>query len=210
VRQTNGVFGFEISWPWLDLLEKEGKLELLQGVDYWFLLRRRDFVLQAVSLYLASKSGVFHLRDEGQQGAEQRVESDDVEYDADAIAESLLQVMHGELYLNRYFKAHDTEPQLLWYEDLIEQGPQGFLYRFAEQMSVALSSEDRERIDAIQPSLRKSGGERNAEFAARFRRERPEFIAHWDEYRGRMGAAAYRAMLAAAAASTASDPVADP
>ena len=106
VRQTNGVFGFEISWPWLDLLEKEGKLSLLQGVDYWFLLRRRDFVLQAVSLYLASSSGVFHLRHEGEQGAERRVESGDVEYDADAIAESLLQVMHGEFYLNRYFKAH--------------------------------------------------------------------------------------------------------
>lgn len=196
VRQTTGVFGFEISWPWLDLLEKEGKLSLLQGVDYWFLLRRRDFVLQAVSLYLASSSGVFHLRDEGEQGAQQRVESADVEYDADAIAESVLQVMHGEFYLNRYFKALDKEPQPLWYEDLIEQGPQDFLYRFAQQISVALSPGDHERIDAIQPSLRKSGGERNGEFAARFRQERPEFIAHWDEYRGRMGAAAYRAMVA--------------
>jgi LPS sulfotransferase NodH len=209
VRQTNGVFGFEISWPWLDLLGKEGKLQLLQGVDYWFLLRRRDFVLQAVSLYLASTSGVFHLRDEGEQGARQRVEPGDVEYDAEDIAESVLQVMHGEFLLARHFRTHDTEPQPLWYEDLIEQGPKDFLYRFAEQISVALSPEDRERIDAIQPSLRKSGGERNAEFAERFRAERPAFVAHWEEYRGRMGAAAYRATLADAGASAAPDTVAD-
>ena len=70
-------------------------------------------------------------------------------------------------------------------------------------------SVETERIDAIQPSLRKSGGERNAEFAARFRQERPAFVAHWDEYRGRMGAAAYRAMLAEADASAAPNTAAD-
>ena len=214
VRVINGVFGFEISWPWAERLQADGNLELLRDTDCWFLLRRRDYILQAVSLHVAASSGVFHLSTEGSSDVEaeaaNRGRNENVAYNADSIAKGALQLMHGECQLARLFRAWDIEPEPLWYEDLIEQGPQDFLYWFAEQISVALSPEDRERIDAIQPSLRKSGGARNAEFAARFRQERPEFIAHWDEYRGRMGAAAYRAMLAEAAAAASANTVADP
>ena len=194
-RSSNGVFGFEISAPWLELLRQEEKLDVLGDVDLWFFLRRRDFVLQAVSLYLASSSGVFHLRDESGRGPAQSRVSGDVSYDAEAIFERALHIMHGEFLLARYFRERSMEPELLWYEDLIAAGPQAFLRALAASLGVELAPRDEQCIDAIAPAMKKSGGERNREYAERFRAEYPAFVAHWVQYRGRMGAAAYRAQL---------------
>lgn len=202
VRQTNGVFGFEISWPWLDRLQQEGELQVLDAVDYWFFLRRRDYLLQGISLFMASQSGVFHLRDEA--GASEVADSQsldpppakaDVEYDADAIAECVLQVVHGEYLLSRHFRECKIEPVPLWYEDMVAMSPQQLLRGLANALEIELTDEHQTLINAIEPELKKSGGAKNEDFAQRFRTERPAFIAHWDEHRGRMGAAAYRAQV---------------
>jgi LPS sulfotransferase NodH len=199
VRQTNGVFGFEISGPWLERLELDGHLAVLDRVDRWFFLRRRDYVLQAVSLYLAASSGVFHQREgEGEPAPEDSATEDfvagsDAAYDAEAIAEAILQLMNGEVQFTRYFRAGGIEAAPLWYEDMVDAPPGDFLCSFAGCIGVTLQDDQLEQVAAVEPRLRRGGGERNADYAQRFRKERPEFIAHWDDFRGRMGAAAWRA-----------------
>ena len=190
VRQTNSVFGFEISAPWLQRLAQDGHLGVLDSVQQWFFLRRRDYVLQGVSLFLAMQSGVFHQRDDQ---AEEGESSGSPEFDADAITESILQLMNGEVVFNRHFRDRGVTPRELWYEDIVDLPPADFLEDFAQQLGVDLSSEDRARIAGIEPRLQRSGDGRNSAFAQRFREERADFVAHWDEYRGRMGAAAWRA-----------------
>ncbi|WP_439100616.1 Stf0 family sulfotransferase [Congregibacter sp.] len=182
---TNNVFGFEISWPWMHKVIEDGNHHHLEKLDGWFFLRRHDFVLQAVSLDKALRSGVFHRRDEHTQKVE-------YSFDSSAIARQILHVMYNEFFFNRYFHERNIMPVELWYENMTTQNPASLIKAMARELDVIVGVEEEKRLLAIDPELKKMGNEQNIEFAKKFRDQQHEFVDYWESNRGQVPVARFK------------------
>ena len=76
---TKKIFGFKINWPQLQELTGVLKLEDIFANDItWFKLTRKNIVAQAISLYIADQSNIFHSPDIKDKNISK---SDSIEYD---------------------------------------------------------------------------------------------------------------------------------
>ncbi|MDZ7782125.1 MAG: Stf0 family sulfotransferase [Halioglobus sp.] len=112
VKQSDGVFGFEIAYFHLSRLLQEGYESLFNDVVTWLYLRRRDYIAQAVSHYKANYTGVFHST---QKAGEQK----EVPYDPAHIKRHALAIMAEEKRFLDFFHRLKVSPAELWYEDLL-------------------------------------------------------------------------------------------
>ena len=175
--QTSGVFGFEITYPHLSEALAAAGTGLFDDVDAWFFLRRRDYVAQAVSLYRAAHSGVFH----GQDG---RRYAPDSPYDGGRIAQNVLNLMDAEFGLATYFAAHDLAPVELWYEDLVAQAPWSILERFFDRLGLPPGERpDRASLD-LESAFVRLADEHSAVLVECFRAENVQLLDFWDAHRG--------------------------
>jgi LPS sulfotransferase NodH len=160
-RSENGIFGVQISWPQLQLLDQIASLEDLFGRDLvYFYLTRKDFLLQAVLLYRATA----------------RVRSSD--YDADGIAQRAVQVLQQEYQFERYFRNRGVTPIRLAYEELIRDS-HAMVSLIARRLGI-LSSELPPPAAAAEGAPKSS----DVEWAQRFRAERPSLVQRWSALRG--------------------------
>lgn len=177
VRQSDGVFGLKAAYHHMSKLMDEGYGDLLERVDAWFLLRRRDYVAQAVSLYRASRSGVFH-------SYQRQGDIADTPYECSPIVRFALGALVAEFHLAEYFRARAITPVELWYEDMVEEGAEAVIHQFLDRLGIDMTESEIAAMN-IQPSFEKLADERSAALAEQFRRENPAFIAFWDQGRGR-------------------------
>ena len=114
----NGVFAIKVhshQLPHASWLTGEEPLTALADRVDFCLVRRRDEVRQAVSVYIAAETGRYTRR--VGDGAAPPV---DVPFDADRIGERLAEVRDGDRLWSEYFADHGVEPVHVWYEDDLE------------------------------------------------------------------------------------------
>lgn len=165
VRRTatspNGVFGLEISVPQLQYLTALVPLDHVVGSHArWFLLRRRNLVAQAISLYIANSTGRFH--------SYQDAPADPV-YDAEEIETAAAQIVQWEHAAVEFFQARALWPVALFYDDIFDEAKTVALFRNVLQP-------DGEHTSGVNPIM-KVGTSLNASWEARFRSERAQRLA---------------------------------
>jgi LPS sulfotransferase NodH len=153
--QRTGVFGVEISYYHLELIER-----LTSFFDVFdprrtrfFYLTRRDTVAQSVSLYMATKTNIWNSL----QGDTDDV---DVPYNETEVAGWLQHLLQQEAGFERMFDVMKLRPVLLVYEDIIKAGTEKACRFFCEQLGVEFRGVPPETI-------RKIATEKNEEFATR-------------------------------------------
>lgn len=179
VRQTGGVFGYEVAYPHFKKLVVEGHVEFIDATTHWFFLRRRDMVGQAISHFRAANSGLYHAIPG--RSAEKAPAPD---YNADEIAGLLLRTAAFEYEFAQFFRDSGIQPTELWYEDCAVLSHEQLIELFVSTLGL-----DRGRIAAAleleeESALKKLADQDSHRLADRFREDRPELVAFWEENRG--------------------------
>lgn len=173
-RTCDGLFGLEISYFDLEELELEAKLlELMVGEKYFFYLNRRNFVAQAISLYTAVESNVFH------SFQTQRSSRREAPYDDDKIMYWLCHILQQEFGFRQWTTANNVRPVRLRYEELCDD-IDAVIARMAEHMGVDLRGI--EAHDTPQTERITAGCARDYE--RQFRDAHEEFCRKWEAVRG--------------------------
>lgn len=116
---NNGVYGLKASWfQFADFIELlTGDEECLHGYRYIY-LTRRNLAAQAVSLYKATASNVFHTNVHHDDSSMQRLKS--LEYDFSSINQWYHHIVEQEKGWREYFLAHRISPCYVTYEEVDE------------------------------------------------------------------------------------------
>ena len=114
----NGVFGIEISYPQLKNANEIADLYNILGNKTKFMyLRRINCVAQAISLYIAECSGVFHSY-EITTDTEQKRQS--VQYNGEELKKRIEMLINQEHAFEAEFERRSIEPERLYYEKIID------------------------------------------------------------------------------------------
>ena len=178
VRQSNGLFGFEVTHQHIAKLMKEGYADIMDDVDTWFCLRRKNFVAQAVSLYRASHTGVYHSHQKQQSGLEE------TPYNQEKIARVALNLMAAEFRLQKFFTEREIKPKELWYEEITALPPSRILQIFAEEIGQPERVPQSSAEPAEDSQLEKVSDNDSEILISRFKEKNQAFIDYWDEHRG--------------------------
>ncbi|USI72795.1 Stf0 family sulfotransferase [Sphingomonas morindae] len=191
---ANGMRGLKVHWHQLGTLERilraghaarlrdtpdltfDAYQRSLFGPVCWLWQRRRDKVAQAVSLYRASRSHVWHHP----AAKPRRTEDDEVPYDFGAIDRLVHACFRYDQSWSRYLRTHGIGALVLWYEDFVA----------AYETTMRGVFDHLGLPDAVihPPGLNRLSGARSAEWAERYREEKAARVL------ARRGAEARRAM----------------
>lgn len=174
-RTRGGIFGFEISYFDLEELELEAQiLDLMVGEKHFFYLSRRNFVAQAISLYLAVESNFFHsfATDKPQRRRA-------APYDDGKIMYWVCHILQQEFGIRRWAFRNGVRPMRLRYEELLED-IDGVIGRMADQLGVELSGAPERAL----PETERITADCAVVYEQRFRRTHPEFCRKWEAERG--------------------------
>lgn len=114
----NGVFGFKGTVEALLPLVQVGEMPRRAHEWHWITIRRRDTIAQAVSLYRAKATGLWH--DHGQHETAPPVP----DYDFTKIFRQHKLILERQAQNERFFGLHDIRPLRLVYEDFSSDLPQ--------------------------------------------------------------------------------------
>ena len=165
----NGAFGVKGGVSMLSPLFAAGELPQFSGEWGWIYLKREDVVKQAISHFVAQKSGVFRSRSkrDGQP-------IDENEYDGDAISEFVLSHNRANEQWEQLFETFSIRPCRITYEQLAAD-PTGVAARVAD--AVGLNGPPIPGMKPPEAALQKQANALNAVWETRFLEERPEFSA---------------------------------
>jgi trehalose 2-sulfotransferase len=173
---STGIFGFKISYFDLEEFEREAKLlEVMLGERHFFYLSRENFVAQAISLYIAVESQVFHAY-ATQPPPTKRPK---IPYDGDKIMYWACHILQQEYGIRQWLKANAIEPVLLTYENLLDD-IDGAIAKIAGRLGVDLNGTQTLPI----PQTEKLAPDWAADYERRFRGDRSEFCDIWEDRRG--------------------------
>jgi trehalose 2-sulfotransferase len=167
VRMTrNGVSGLKASWfQFENFIAAMGGNACLGGFQYVF-LTRRDVAAQAVSLYKATASSVFHTNVRHGEEALDRLAS--LTYDFDEINRWYEHIVRQESGWRKYFLEQDIVPLPVTYEEITEN-ILDVLKRMAVFIGIPARKVAMPRATSV---FEKIGDAQNIEWAQRFARER--------------------------------------
>jgi trehalose 2-sulfotransferase len=172
---NTGIFGFEMSYFDLEEFEREAPLlDVMLGKRYFFQLSRRNFVAQAISLYTAVESRVFHAYSGA--GRPQRAA---IPYDDDKIMYWLCHILQQEYGTQRWLRTNRIEPFQLWYEELLDD-IDGAIARIARHLDVDLSTA--KKIDI--PQTERITTDEACGYEIEFRGRHWQFCGKWEAMRG--------------------------
>jgi LPS sulfotransferase NodH len=182
--RSRRVFGVEVAWAHLRLLQTSGAPALLDDIEHWFFLRRRDLAAQAISLYKAQRSGTYHSI----QGHSTATE---VDYDARAIAGWVLRLVQQEFGFVNYFDGRDLKVRQLWYEELSQESPADIVRQWCQAIDLhpAIYADIDE--DALATEHRKLADARSEAMIEQFRAGHAELLDYWAQHRGRHSVARF-------------------
>ncbi len=115
-KTSNGVFGLELTFFHYQLFDKAVFAKWFPFDKPTFFLFREDIVLQAISLYKAVSTQVFHNRGQGDASIGQS--SDFAEYDGQAIMEWLSHIRRQEVGCVQLLERENANVTYLSYEAL--------------------------------------------------------------------------------------------
>lgn len=165
-KSPNGVSGIKASWfqfkNFIDSMEDQ---EQLRGIKYVYLMRR-DLEAQAVSLYKATASSVFHTNVAHDEAALQKLDA--LEYDFAAINDWYKHIVAQEQGWKRYFFENRIFPLCVSYED-INEDVLLVMQRIATFVGV---KPENVVVPEVASVFEKVSDARNVEWADRFLQER--------------------------------------
>ena len=167
VRKTrNGIYGFKASWfqfnNFVRLLDIQS---CLAGYKYIY-LTRRNVALQAVSLYKATASSVFHTNIAHDEDAVKKLES--LEYDYEEIDKWYRHIVAQEEGWQEYFRSNRIFPCCITYEEIDQD-----IHHVVEKIALYLGvNPDKVSLSAKPSVFSKVSDPRNLEWACRFQIER--------------------------------------
>lgn len=175
-RTCDGVFGFEISYFDLEELELEAKLlDLMVGEKHFFYLNRRNFVAQAISLYMAVESNFFHSFTAAGEAQQRR----EVPYDDSKVLYWVCHILQQEFGIGQWTRRNDIKPMRLRYEELLED-IDGAIGRMADLIGVDLNGAPTRTL----PETARITADCAAAYEQRFRALHPDFCRKWEAARG--------------------------
>lgn len=161
-RTANNVAGIKASWfQFENFIKAMDDHSYLAGFKYIY-LTRRDLAAQAVSLYKATASSVFHT--DKQYSGEAINQLNALEYDYEAIKNWYAHLVAQEKGWQRYFYNRRIFPLHITYED-IEDDMFGVLKRIASYVAVDPANIAMPETESV---FKKISDGRNAEWARRF------------------------------------------
>ena len=114
----NGVFGMKTNLPDFRVLINNSLVgKLLKPVKFIY-LDRNDIILQAISVYLASKTGIWHLKNN--QVNEFKTDIDDIDFDEQKILEIMERLIVQRLEWEKFFNLYSIEPLRITYEKVLK------------------------------------------------------------------------------------------
>lgn len=162
----NGVSGMKASWFQFDLFRSALDDEsAVQGLRYIH-LTRRDLANQAVSLYKATSSTVFHTNKQHSSQAVAQLQS--LEYDYGKLEHWHHHLLRQEAGWVRYFDTHRIVPLSISYED-IDNDVKAVVRRIANYLGLPLVDLGLNRLETV---FSKLADRQSIEWASRFRLER--------------------------------------
>lgn len=166
VKQTrNGVYGIKASWfqfkNFRHLLNDD---DCLNGYRYIY-LTRRNIAAQAVSLYKATASSVFHTNVHHDNSAVQKLKS--LEYDFEKIQHWYLHIILQEKGWYEYFISKRISPCYITYEE-IDEDVGSVVKRIAHYVGV---NPDKVSLSERPSVFTKVSDSRNLEWSCRFMME---------------------------------------
>jgi len=189
VKQSdNGVFGYEIAYQHVAKVVSEGFGSLFEDADCWFYLRRRDFIAQAVSLYRAQHSGLYHSYQ-----IEDKVP--ETPFDAAKIKDIALGIMAAEYNWQTFFRERDIQEAPLWYEDLVTLSEVQIIDEF--RVALKLPNASAPDTGKRNQNLERVSDAHSTLLTERFSQEEASFIAYWNLHRGSKMIAEYRREIGA-------------
>lgn len=161
VRTRNGVGGMKASWFQFNDFRSAMQDESVFRSYRYIHLTRRDLAAQAVSLYCATSSNVFHTNVEHTTSERDKLKA--LTYDFQKIKEWHTHILAQELGWRRYFAEHNIFPLSINYEE-IEEDVTAVVKRIARYIGRPRAG-DSASSESI---FRKIGDRRNIEWAAQF------------------------------------------
>jgi LPS sulfotransferase NodH len=175
-RTQDGIFGFEISYFDLEELELEAKLlDLMVGEKSFFYLNRRNFVAQAISLYAAVESKIFHSFQVTGDARPRR----EVPYDDNKIMFWACHILQQEFGFRQWMTANNVRPMRLRYEELCDD-IDAVIGKMAEHLGV--NSRGAESLPI--PQTERMTADWAGEYERHFRQGYGEFCRKWEAARG--------------------------
>jgi len=114
----NGIFGCELPYFHMKMLFE--LLTIQQVFDkepIWFYLRRKNIVLQGISLYRSVESGYFHSVQEENQSKQK---FNNISYNEEKIKHWTNHILEIEQKFDLFFKDNSISPIHIYYEDIID------------------------------------------------------------------------------------------
>ncbi len=138
-RSVNGIFGSKIMHDhrahlddWLaSSVDGYATLDDILPNHRWVYVRRENSIKQAVSLYIADETGVWHMP----TGSESHTSSPEVRYDFFAILTKLMMLLSHEANWDAYFDKTGIQPLRVTYESLMAS-PSDFFLTMADYLNV--------------------------------------------------------------------------
>ena len=161
-KTKNGISGLKASWfQFQGFMEAMDDHSYLSGFKYIY-LTRRDLAAQAISLYKATETSVFHTNVQHSEEAITKLRS--LEYDYEKIKEWYVHIDRQEKGWQAYFYNNRIFPLCLHYEE-IDADVFGVLKRIATFVGV---DPNNVKIPAEASVFEKIRDQRNVEWAHRF------------------------------------------
>ncbi|HVH82078.1 MAG TPA: Stf0 family sulfotransferase, partial [Stellaceae bacterium] len=164
-----------ISYFDLEQFEREANLlDVMLGERVFFYLRRINFVAQAISLYTAVESQVFHSYDSPAQP-----QRPGPPYDDDKIKFWACHILQQEYGIQRWLADHRIAPMMLTYEELLADIDKA-IAKIADRLAVDISG----RRPSDQPQTTRITATDAIAFEQTFRERNAEFCSKWERARG--------------------------
>lgn len=163
--RTSGVFGTEITWPQYSFLLP--KVDIMSAFPKeqtaLFTLRREDLLLQAISTYKASQTGIFGPNTNPENRTPEEIDAS-VTYDEKALKMGISSLVSQERQTDDLLAARGIVPLRLVYERMMAAGP----LRTAQFIRSALPQQLDIDIEPVTPERQKIATPLNEEWSERF------------------------------------------
>jgi len=176
-RNVGGVFGAELTWPdMLNMFRDPERFIRLVRPDRFIWLTREDIIAQAVSIMAMTQTGVSHTK---HTSPDHVVRSQTrLQYNGWHLRRIINRVIWAEHQTENFFRKRQIQPLRLSYENFTSAPPEQILKQLAGHLGVELQSPK-----PAASGHRQLSGEKNRQFAQRFRAENRRFVAKVDHRR---------------------------
>lgn len=175
-KTPNGIFGAKLTYLQYQTVDGINLFECLRP-DVVFCLRRRDIVAQAISLYRATSSNIYHNTTDLSDREKASID-DKSPFDAAKIKHWIRHILVLETGMERVFDENNVFPNRFFYEDVA--GRTDTAVNFFSQAILGLPLEP---SDVLQSSHKQISSASNLSFAERIRNEHSDFLEEIESQR---------------------------